>query len=344
MMSAMPDSIAVTTGARLHFGFFAHHATNRGAAADGLLEKSNYGGVGLMIEAPSFLVVASRSDRDAVNCLDLTPAEAGWTESAVTRIVAQYRRNCPAERQPPSCAISVQRAIPNHRGLGSGTQLAMAVAQALALLAGDGHADAATLARRAGRGKRSAVGIHGFARGGFLVDGGKRADTEIGQLVARADLPADWRLLLITPGESTTTGLAGQEEVTALEQLPGMPVPLTERLCRLALLEMLPALADRDCDWFGEALFQFGRAVGDYFRPVQGGTYADPLLANLVSWLRSEGVRGVAQTSWGPTIAVCCPSSEVAHSWQSRIQSDARWNRCHLQIAAPLNTGAAIQF
>jgi beta-ribofuranosylaminobenzene 5'-phosphate synthase len=204
------------------------------------------------------------------------------------------------------------------------------------------------LALRVARGKRSAIGIHGFARGGFIVDGGKpdsgkRSEDEIGRLVARADVPDDWRLLLITPTDSSATGLSGQEEVNALEQLPGMPFSLTERLCRLALLEILPALGASDCEWFGEALFQFGRAVGDYFRPVQGGQYADPRMADLVNWLRSEGVRGVAQTSWGPTIAACCGNVTRAEALRDRILRDERWQTCQVQIVSPLNTGAAIQ-
>jgi len=340
----MPDSIVVTTGARLHFGFFAHHAAAAGARpADQLLSRSNYGGIGLMIDSPSFVVAASKSDHDSVIGPELTPREA-WVEPAVARAVSQFRSACPAERQPPPCTMVVRRVIPNHCGLGSGTQLAMTVAQALALLGGDGQADAPTLARRVGRGKRSAIGIHGFARGGLLVDGGKRFEDEIGQLVGRADLPDDWRLLLVMPAASASTGLAGQEEVAALEKLPGMSPSLTERLCRVALLEMLPAVARSDCDWFGEALFQFGRTVGEYFRPVQGGCYADPQMAALVDWLRSEGVRGVAQTSWGPTIAVCCHNLQAAESLRARILAEPRWRGCRVQIAAPLNTGAAIQF
>jgi beta-ribofuranosylaminobenzene 5'-phosphate synthase len=340
----MPDSIVVTTGARLHFGFFAHHAADIGVAqSDDLLAKSNYGGVGLMIDSPSFVVAVSKSDRDAVICPELTSREA-WVEAAAARAVSQYRSACPPERQPPACTIVIRRVIPNHCGLGSGTQLAIAVAQALALLAGDGQADASTLARRVARGKRSAIGIHGFARGGLLVDGGKRVEDEIGQLVGRADIPDDWRLLLIMRGNSAVAGLAGQEEVAALERLPGMPPSLTDRLCRLALLEMLPAVAQSDCDWFGEALFQFGGAVGEYFRPVQGGVYAEPLMAELVGWLRSEGIRGVAQTSWGPTLAVCCSNERSAESLRARILAEPRWKGCQVQIAVPLNTGAAIQF
>jgi beta-ribofuranosylaminobenzene 5'-phosphate synthase len=107
---------------------------------------------------------------------------------------------------------------------------------------------------------------------------------------------------------------------------------------------MLPAVAQSDCEWFGEALFQFGRAVGEYFRPVQGGCYADPLMAELAGWLRSEGIRGVTQTSWGPTLAACCPNLQLAESWRARILADDRWKLCRVQIVAPLNTGAAIQF
>jgi beta-ribofuranosylaminobenzene 5'-phosphate synthase len=350
MMAPMHDSVVITTGARLHFGFFAHRpaardgARNAGASSVEVpLEQTDYGGIGLMIDSPSFVVATTKDDRDRVICSDGSAAAQAETSAKVERVLANYRRASAADRQPPPSAIEVRRRVSSHSGLGSGTQLAMAVAQSLALLSGDGHADAPALARRAGRGKRSAIGIHGFGRGGFLVDGGKRAEDEIGRLVARIDVPSAWRFLLISPAASTSTGLSGQEEVRALAQLPGMPLSLTEHLSRLALLEILPALEKADGEWFGEALYQFGRSVGDYFRPVQGGRYADPQMAALVDWLRSERVRGIAQTSWGPTIAVCCEDAQNAASLHERILANDRWKGCHTQIVAPLNTGAAIQ-
>jgi beta-RFAP synthase len=362
-MVAMRDGIVITTGARLHFGFFAHRplaesmiARTSAVSAGGLLEQANYGGVGLMIDSPGFVLAALRSDRDRIVCPARTtsrdPSSSPSADSTsqfdrigsrVAHLVGQYRHSCPSARQPPGCAIEIRRIIPRHSGLGSGTQLAMAVAQVLALLSADGQADATTLAQRVARGKRSAIGIHGFARGGFLVDAGKRSTDDIGRLVARADAPGDWRFLLVTPADSSGTGLSGQEEVDALERLPEMPLALTERLCRLALLEMLPALGESDIERFGEAMFEFGRSVGEYFRPVQGDAYADPCMADLVHWLRRQGVRGVAQTSWGPTIAVCCGDAERAKSLQDQILADGRWKHCQTLIASPLNTGAAIQ-
>jgi beta-RFAP synthase len=310
----------------------------------------------MMIASPGFVLRASRSDRDRIVGPDDPTSGHRWDSLSagstsqfdligrrVAHLVGQYRNSCPSARQPPGCAIEIRQIILPHSGLGSGTQLAMAIAQVLALFSADGQADATTLAQRVARGKRSAIGIHGFARGGFLVEGGKRSTDEIGRLVARADVPGDWRFLLVVPADSSGTGLSDQKEVDALERLPEMPLSLTERLCRLALLEMLPALGEADIERFAEAMFEFGRSVGDYFRPVQGDTYADPRMATLVHWLRRQGVRGVAQTSWGPTIAICCGDEERAKSLQDQILADSRWRHCQAQIASPLNTGAVIQ-
>jgi predicted sugar kinase len=65
---------------------------------------------------------------------------------------------------------------------------------------------------------------------------------------------------------------------------------------------MLPALVERDLDAFGEAVYDFNRLVGELFEPSQGGPYAHPHLEKLVRAVRYANVKGVGQTSWGPTI------------------------------------------
>jgi predicted sugar kinase len=65
---------------------------------------------------------------------------------------------------------------------------------------------------------------------------------------------------------------------------------------------MLPALQEGDVEAFGEALFDFNARAGEVFVPVQGGIYASPEVADLVAFIRSRGVRGVGQSSWGPTV------------------------------------------
>ena len=104
-----------------------------------------------------------------------------------------------------------------HAGLGTGTQLGMAAASALSLAAGLPELTPEELAERIGRGKRSGLGVHGFARGGFLVDGGKRGPGGVAPLVARVDFPEAWRVVLVLPPGQP--GLHGEGEGRAFEQL-----------------------------------------------------------------------------------------------------------------------------
>lgn len=287
-----------------------------------------------MVDQPGFRITASPAEIDSVN----GPEE--HTERA-QRFVESYRSRCPPEAQPPACRLRIHEAAPPHAGLGSGTQLGLAVAQSLALLAGEGHVDSVELAQRVGRGLRSALGIHGFARGGFLVDGGKRSDESPAPLVARADFPAEWRMVLVTP---ETPGLSGAEERNAFAALPPMPQALTGELCRVALLELLPAVLEAEFDTCGDALHEFGRQVGGYFAPVQGGVYADPSMRELATHLRRGGIRGVGQSSWGPTTFVLCRHHSEAVGVIRDLTRDARWAACGFRAAAPMNTGAVLEF
>src|SRR5262249_20423790 len=156
-----------------------------------------------------------------------------------------------------------------HVGLGVGTQLGLAVGKALALAQSMGSLSIFEIARRVGRGARSALGIHGFVHGGFLVEGGQQGPDEIGPLLAHLSFPAAWPILRVSGAGAP--GLHGAPEREAFGRLPAMPDALTDALCRLVLLGMLPALQARDLQAFGEALHDFNARVGEAFASVQGG-------------------------------------------------------------------------
>src|SRR5262249_19820419 len=151
--------------------------------------------------------------------------------------------------------------------------------------------------RRLNRGQRSALGIHGFAHGGVLVEAGHGETPDGGTLVARLALSAPWRSVVILP--AGRPGLHGRGEAVGCQQLDDSPMPLTatEALCRLTVLGMVPALLEQDLEAFGEALFDFNARVGEVFASLQGGVYASPLLAEVVAFIRGRGVRGVGQSS-----------------------------------------------
>jgi len=64
----------------------------------------------------------------------------------------------------------------------------------------------------------------------------------------------------------------------------------------------LPAVVEHDLVSFGEAVSELQERVGNHFSPAQGGSYARPAVESLVRFLKSEGLNGVGQSSWGPTI------------------------------------------
>lgn len=304
--------IRVAARSRLHFGLFCLPGPDGEPRAWGDLPARHFGGVGLMVDEPGLVLHIERASHWS--------AEGPSSERAL-----HFAETFDASRP---CRIVVERCPLEHVGLGVGTQLGLAVAWGCSqlsepeALASHGHLPSLTLpalaklAQRVGRGLRSGIGVHGFFDGGFLVEGGKRPGDDIAPLLVRAPFPDDWRVLLAVPAKSH--GLAGRAEVRAFGQLPPTPASSTDELCRLVLLGLLPALAERDLPVFGEALYELNRKVGELFSSVQGGVYSHPLTAEIVAYLRQNGVAGVGQSSWGPT-TFAIVRAEQANAWRDRI-------------------------
>jgi len=317
----MSHSIQIQTGSRLHFG----------PLTNGQQRGRLFGGIGMMIGWPEINVTLSPADEDSVTC----------PESLREKVIASrdsYRDKVATSNNDPVSLI-VEGEASLHSGLGTGTQLAIAVAHGLDYLYGHQH-PLDQLATFVERGKRSALGVHGFQRGGFLVDGGKRQETDLGTLVAHHTVRPDWRILLITPPE--TQGLSGTAEEEAFAELAQMPFEVTSRLCYLVLMEILPALQESDFDAFSAAIYEYGASVGDYFAPIQGGRYADPQMRRLVDWLRERGVQGVGQSSWGPSIFAFCEGAAQASFLKSEILLQPDYQNCRMEIVHPLNNGARV--
>jgi beta-ribofuranosylaminobenzene 5'-phosphate synthase len=194
--------------------------------------------------------------------------------------------------------LVLHHTIPDHAGLGSGTQLGLSVARAMAELRGL-PADPVELARATGRGRRSAIGTWAFGLGGFIVEGGRQPGSErLAPLLARFAIPESWRYVVAVP--SAARGLSGDAEVQAFEQLPSPPDRDVERVSHLVLMQLLPALVDADLPSFGAALSEIQRVTGSWFAAQQGGIFAPGPTARLVADMAGWGAAGVGQSSWGP--------------------------------------------
>ncbi|KNY23521.1 GHMP kinase [Methylobacterium sp. ARG-1] len=310
-----PSSIVrVEAPARLHFGFLDLHG--------GLGRR--FGSIGLAIDAPSVALTARHSAH-----LSVTGAEA-------ERVRGYARAAADHLGQPDSVAIEVERTIPAHAGFGSGTQLALAVAAALARLSRETFS-AATFSSSLDRGNRSGVGLSAFTEGGLIVDGGRGGDGGPPPVIARLSYPEAWRIVLIL--DQSMAGVHGTREVEAFRDLPRFPEAQAAEICRIVLMQVLPAVALAEPQGFGAGITRIQDLIGDHFAPHQGGRYASAAVAQALAQVAAQGVPGYGQSSWGPTGFVLMPSEAEA---RALVQSLDRGGPLRFLIARGRNTGASI--
>ena len=283
--SNSPDAqltIDVDAPARLHLGFI----DPSGAAS------RRFGSLGLTLEGLSTRLRVAPAEVDTVRAASTT-AQAE---------VARVQRHLAGLKQAFSftghLAVDLQEVILPHAGLGSGTQLALALGHAMARLAAH-RTTSADIAALTDRGARSGIGVGCFDQGGFIVDGGRGPTTVIPPVISRLAFPEPWRVILLF--DPTFRGMHGQAEVEAFRRLPPFPASEAAQLAQRCLMNVLPGLAEGDFPLFASAVTRIQSSVGDHFAPAQGGRYASPDVARWLDWFASEGATCYGQSSWGPT-------------------------------------------
>jgi len=324
-------SVTISTPSRLHFGLL------RFEQAAG----PSFGGLGMMIAEPRCVVRLTSSNEWRASGPDADRAVASAKRALdfiATQGAAGQRPAGAAQLPPQAFQIEILESIPAHHGLGNGTQLALAIAAGVRSLCGLSDADAEEPAAMAGRGRRSAIGCHGFLRGGLLYELGSYPDEPLGHLAKRVETPNAWRVVLVTAAQSA--GLSGEHELNAFGRLPPVPAATTARLEQLAASAILPAAEHGDVDAFGEALFEYGRLAGKCFSSVQGGPYASAEIAACVETLRGLGALGVGQSSWGPTVFAIVENQSRAEQLVSQMRAIPAWRDHSMQITSADNHGA----
>jgi beta-ribofuranosylaminobenzene 5'-phosphate synthase len=274
--------IRVQTPSRLHFGLLGW-----GPGA-----RRQFGGLGLMIGDPGLELTVEAADRWQARG-PLADRALQIAQTVQTELAARGHALGPL-------SLTVEKAPSAHVGLGVGTQLSLGVARASTVLAGLPDLPAHELALMTDRGRRSGIGIHGFEEGGFILDGGRKDGVSIPPRLLRLPFPEHWSIALITPDD--VAGLHGSSELAAFRELPSIDGTVTDQLCGLVLLGLVPSLVETDFLSFGATLANIQDLVGRCFAPAQGGAYASSDVGKLVRRLRSAGLGGVGQSSWGPTL------------------------------------------
>ena len=277
-MTAATGTVTVEAHGRLHFGVL----DLRGSLGRW------FGGIGAAAPAPLLRLTARSA------------AQVGATGPDADRAAEFARRFLDYHGVTGGAHIEVEQALPPHTGLGSGTQLGLAVGRALAELYAV-SADAVALSQAVGRAKRSAIGTWVFEAGGLVVEGGRARDGDgCGPLIARLELPSEWRCVVAIPAGSP--GLSGPAEAQAFSTLPEPPLRDVEHVAHLVLMGLLPAAADGDLAAFGRILTEIQQINGRWFAAVQGDTFAPGTPRLLIDAMLNDGAAGAGQSSWGPAV------------------------------------------
>ena len=319
-VAAPCELVSLSTSARLHFGFL--NPSGRGPRP--------FGSFGLAIDRPRTRLTLRRGLEFKV-----TGVECERAAPYLRAIAASFGLSAPYH-------LHLDEVIPAHAGLGSGTQLALAIGSAVAMLEGL-PLNLTEIAARLDRGKRSGIGIGTFEQGGAVLDGGP-SNGALPEVLWRVPFPSEWRALLdLRSGGDRRAWRARDGGLRRRCRIfrEAKPPHLTRRILQAAL----PALAAEDFKIFCDEVGHLQKAMGAYFAPIQGGAYVSAGVAAVLKGLASDGVTGLGQSSWGPTgFAFAASEAEGqallavarAHAGNARleIRAGARPQRaCYLRDA-----------
>ncbi|AFZ70158.1 putative sugar kinase [Caldisphaera lagunensis DSM 15908] len=265
----MPEKVFVETGSRLHAGFY--YAGNEWNV--------KWGSAGFYIKDPSFIAEFSYGQNEFIG--------PDFIKKKVERISELLKIN--------NYRVKVLSYIPEHIGLGSGTQIELAIINAFKKLF-NLNVNINEIINEMNIAKYSGTGYLLFYNGGFVADAGRPENGEPKVLIHH-NIPEKWRFVYVTP--DLKKGLDYNQEEKILKN-PWEPSEGVKRLMSYGLLRLASGIAREDIEDALEGLRMIQEGTGLYFSKTQGGSYREDLSKIVSELWRSRMI--VAQSSWGPTL------------------------------------------
>ncbi|WXG40186.1 MAG: beta-ribofuranosylaminobenzene 5'-phosphate synthase [Candidatus Freyarchaeum deiterrae] len=280
--------IKIKTPSRLHFTLID---------LNGSLGRID-GGIGVTLNYPNVIIEAEPADNIVV-------------EGEKRELVESITRNAVNKISPGNgIRIKVISTIPEHVGLGSKTQLSLAIATAVNRISGSNFS-VRELVRIISRAGTSGIGVAAFERGGFILDSGhtfgpgkqkekfspsSASHAPPAPVIIRQDVPEDW--FFVIGISNVDKGAHGAREVEIFEKCCPVPVGEVEKLSHLILMKTLPALVDKDIETFGNSLYEIQK-IG--FKKIEVGLQ-DPVVKKLMDFMMVKGAYGSGVSSFGPAV------------------------------------------
>lgn len=266
------------------------------------------GGVGITIENPQLILEVEPLTTDKIE-VKFTEAEtlSYLKKNYIKRIKSAAIRMKQFLDIDYGFKFTVKKIYLSHAGLGSGTQLSLAVGKTISKFDNQ-KLDASKIAKIVGRGGTSGIGVRAFDSGGFIVDGGhsmvQKSDflpsaassASPPPVIAHHDFPEDWKIVLAIP--KIDDRVSGLKEVNIFQEYCPIPLKEVERLSHLILMKMMPSVVENDLDSFGFAVNHIQK-LG--FKKVEL-KLQNPIIKEIMEGIINAGAAGVGMSSFGPTI------------------------------------------
>ncbi len=225
-----------------------------------------------------------------------------------------------------------------HVGLGSGTQVSLAIAKAFNDIY-DLGLSVRELAEITGRGGTSGIGVAVFELGGFVLDGGhsvkekphflpsSASKAKPPKVLARYDLP-DWKVVVAVPNMK---GFYGGREIDLFKSHCPIPIEDVRKLCHLILMKLLPSVVEEDLESFCEVIKSI-QYLG--FKKVEIDQYGE------VIWELIENEEfAVGMSSTGPAVYTVTDTNAKEISRYLNEYFSERNIECKVYITKPNNRG-----
>ncbi len=293
------------------------------------------GGAGISVEEPHIEISGYISEENSLsgNIVNLYRFES------VSQRFSELTGN--------NASINVLSDYKSHVGMGSGTQISLAIGEVYNRLF-DLHLSVKEIAEITGRGGTSGIGVAAFQSGGFIVDGGHSTKEKTGftpssvskasppPVISRQEFPP-WKIVVVTPN---LTGFSGADEVSLFEKHCPVPIEDVRKVSHLILMKMIPAVMESDLEDFGDSLWAI-QGLG--FKKAEVDQYGS-MMWDALKNLR-ELTPAVGMSSTGPTIYAITDTDAKAREIQGYAAKyfQGKGLDCEKIITTARNKGADIQ-
>ncbi|MFX1311058.1 MAG: beta-ribofuranosylaminobenzene 5'-phosphate synthase [Promethearchaeota archaeon] len=332
-------SLRITTPCRIHLS---------------LIDENGYtgrvdGGIGLMLDRPNVVFEASNNAKEFK-----IEAHRYYRESieVINEIASKVFKTFNINNK--NFHFYLKRYFPSHVGLGSKTQLSLAIATAITKLKNISNTSINQLTKLVERGGTSGIGWRGFETGGFILDGGhdfgkgKEKETFLPSsasisanpalTIFRHDIPENWRFILVIP--NVKKGAYGDEEISVFQNYAPIHKNEVNEVSHQIIMKIIPSLIKNDLDGFGEGLKRI-QSIG--FKKIEINLQ-HRIVQDLLVFFDEYGLKAYGMSSFGPSVFGIVESDSEAVDLLKIVQKNQKNGGGHIYICKPNNTGAKIEY